>query len=121
MHLKVDEDLPPIIARFLVDRGYSCSTVVDQRMGGYKDPDLWLAVQEHGQFLITGDKGFGDIRAYPPGSHHGILLLRPDQDGIRPLIELMEQILASINDLRGLSGLLAVASPQGLQIRRPDT
>ena len=88
-------------------------------MGGWKDPALWEAVQTHQQFLVTGDKGFGDIRRHPPGSHRGILVLRPVEDGIRPLVELVELVLETVPDLSALDGLLAVASPQGLRIRRP--
>ena len=73
MHIKVDEDLPVQIVRRLRARGYDASGVVEQGMGGWKDPDLWQTVQAHRSFLITGDKGFGDIRSYPPGTHAGIL------------------------------------------------
>lgn len=77
MHIKVDEDLPRAIAEVLRQRGYSCSTVLEQEMGGWADADLWEAVQDHEQFLITADKGFGDIRRHTPGAHHGVLLCAP--------------------------------------------
>lgn len=118
MHIKVDEDLPQAVARVLQERGYSCSTVLEQGMAGWKDPSLWQAVQAHQQFLVTADKGFGDVRRYPPGTHAGVLLLRPSEDGIRPLLDLMELVLASIPSLDTLEGLLAVASSQGLRIKR---
>lgn len=117
MHIKVDEDLPHAIADLLRQKGYSCSTVLEQSMGGWKDPDLWNAVQAGHCFLITADKGFGDIRRYPPGTHRGILLLRPSEDGIRPLLALMEEALTSVR-LEKLEGLLTVASPRGLRIKR---
>lgn len=117
--MHINEDLPQAVAQKLRAAGYEASTVLEQAMAGWKDPDLWRAVQAHQQFLVTADKGFGDIRAYPPGSHGGILILRPTEDGIRPLIELVEQVLSSVPDLSALEGLLAIASPQGLRIRRP--
>jgi len=120
VHIKIDEDLPRETAQLLRDRSYECSTVSEQDLGGTKDPALWRIVQQHEQFLVTADKGFGDLRKYPPGSHGGILVLRPSEDGIRPLLDLMNQVLAALPDLRALKGLLAVASPQGLRIRRPD-
>jgi len=118
MHIKIDEDLPQALAQILRQRGYSCSTVSEQGMGGWKDPRLWEVVQDHQQFLITADKGFGDIRKYPPGSHAGVLLLRPLEDGIRPLLELIELVLINVSSLEALHGLLTVASPQGLRIKR---
>lgn len=85
-------------------------------MGGFKDPDLWREVQAEGRFLSTADKGFADVRRYPPGTHQGVLLLRPDKDGIDPLVELLEQVLAVV-DLAGLRGKVAVAASTGLRIR----
>jgi hypothetical protein len=72
MHLKVDEDLPTMATQRLREEGYEASSVLDQGMGGWKDPNLWQAVQEQGQFLVTADKGFGDIRRFPPGTHGGV-------------------------------------------------
>ena len=118
MHIKVDEDLPPAVAEKLRALGVECSTVIEQGMGGTKDPDLWRAVQEHGQFLMTADKGFGDLRTYPPGEHGGILLFRPDEDGIRPILELVDQVLENVVDLDQLVGALTVASPRGIRVRR---
>jgi predicted nuclease of predicted toxin-antitoxin system len=117
MHIKVDEDLPPMAAEWLREQGYEASTVVEQVMGGWKDAPLWAAVQAKGQFLLTADKGFADIRLYPPGSHGGILLLRPDEDGIRPVLDLLKAVLVEV-DLMELEGVVAVATPQGLRVRR---
>lgn len=117
MHIKVDEDLPTQVVERLRDQAYDASGVLDQNMGGWKDERLWQVVQAHGQFFITADKGFGDIRRYPPETHNGVLLLRPNEDGIRPMVELLDRVLASYH-IDALSGLLIVATPQGIRIRR---
>ncbi len=116
MRIKVDEDLPTAVAEKLRDCGYEASTVVEQGLGGFKDPALWSIVQQEERYLLTADKGFGNIREYPPGSHRGVLLLRPDEDGIRPLLELVDQVLASF-DLKDLESTLAVVTPRGIRIR----
>ncbi len=94
MHFKVDEDLPPVVAEMLRKHGYASSTVVEQGMGGWKDPELWRATQDHQQFLVTADKGFADIRTYSPGSHcypHGKTSRHQEQevrkDFYKPLID----------------------------------
>jgi predicted nuclease of predicted toxin-antitoxin system len=87
-------------------------------MSGRKDPALWEVVRKEGRFLVTSDKGFGDIRAYPPGTHPGILVLRPDQDGIRPLVELTELVLERTR-LDDLARFVSVVTPRGLRTRRP--
>jgi predicted nuclease of predicted toxin-antitoxin system len=117
MHIKVDEDIPPVAAVWLRERGYEVSTVVEQGMGGWKDAALWQAVQADKQFLLTADKGFGDARTHPPGSHEGVLLLRPDEDGIRPLLDLLTIVLLEV-DMNQLRGTISVATPRGLRIRR---
>jgi hypothetical protein len=81
---------------------------------------LWQAVQKEQRFLVTADKGFADIRRYKPGTHQGILLLRPDQDGIEPTIELLGAVLEEY-DLESLAGTTAVVTPRGIRVRRPPS
>jgi predicted nuclease of predicted toxin-antitoxin system len=115
--IKADEDLPSAAVRLLRGRDYDAVSVVDQQMGGWKDPSLWKVVQEESRFLVTADKGFADIRKYPPGTHAGVLLLRPDEDGIRPVVDLLNKVLASYR-LEDLSRSVTVATPRGIRIRR---
>jgi predicted nuclease of predicted toxin-antitoxin system len=117
MHIKVDEDLPPVAAQWLRDRGYQASTVVEQNMGGWKDAAIWEVVQADQQFLITADKGFADIRVYPPGTHGGVLLLRPDKDGIQAILNLLQNVINQV-DLSTLTGTTSVATSRGLRVRR---
>ena len=113
----VDEDLPRRAVQLLQEHGYDAAGVVEQGMSGWKDAQLWVAIQKAEQYLVTGDKGFGDIQVYPPGKHHGILLLRPDEDGIRPVLELLQKVLDTYN-LDDLVGATTVATPRGIRLRR---
>lgn len=117
MNIKVDEDLPRVVVDLLVRNGYAAKGVLDQGMGGWKDNALWQAIQGEGLFLLTADKGFADIRKYPPGSHFGVMLLRPDQDGIRPFLHLLESTLKAY-DLGLFAGKITVVTPRGLRVRR---
>lgn len=117
MQVKVDEDLPRSVAQRLSAAGFDTRTILEQGMGGFKDEQLWPIVQEEQRFLVTADKGFADIRRHPPGRHAGVLLLRPDRDGVQPVVELLEQVLSSV-DFADLSGTVAVATPRGLRVRR---
>ena len=117
MRIKTDEDLPRACAQMLRDRGHDAVSVVDQGMGGWKDPELWHTIQHERRYLVTGDKGFADVRTYPPGTHAGVLPLRPDRDGIRPMVRLLEQVLAGY-DVAALVGATAVVTPRGVRIRR---
>jgi predicted nuclease of predicted toxin-antitoxin system len=117
VRVKVDEDLPTAAVQLLQLHGHEAIGVLDQGMGGAKDDSLWQAVQAEQRFLVTADKGFGDIRSYPPGGHHGVLLLRPAQAGIRPVLELLEHTLTAY-DLEALAGAVAVVTPRGIRVRR---
>jgi len=117
VQIRVNEDLPNAAVQLLRRRGHDANGVVQQGMGGAKDAVLWRAVQLKGRFLVTADKGFGDIRRYPPGTHPGVMLLRPDQAGIRPVLTLLEQALTA-HDLHSLAGTVAVVTPRGIRIRR---
>lgn len=113
----VDEDLPRQAVAILRERGYDAESVVELNWGGWKDPQLWIAIQKEERYLVTADKGFGDVRIYPPGKHFGVLLLRPDEDGIRPMIELLEKVLNTCK-LEDLVGATTVATPRGIRLRR---
>jgi predicted nuclease of predicted toxin-antitoxin system len=119
MNIKVDEDLPNSVVNLLLDQGHAAVSVRAQSMNGWKDDRLWSAVQLEGRYLITADKGFSNIRRYPPGSHNGVVLLRPDRDGIRPLLELLSAVLDRV-DLEQLRGAVAVATPRGLRVRHGE-
>ena len=117
MHIKVDEDLPRAVTALLVQAGYTeTMSVADQRMGGWTDAALWEAVQREGRFLVTADKGFADMRSHPPGEHAGVLLLRPDADGVQPLIDLLQRVLAA-GGISTLQGAVSVATPRGVRTR----
>jgi predicted nuclease of predicted toxin-antitoxin system len=117
LKVAVDEDLPRKALQILREHGYDALSVIELGLGGWKDPQLWIAIQKDERYLVTADKGFGDIRAYPPGKHFGVLLLRPDEDGIRPMMELLEQIL-NLYKLEDLVGATTVATPRGIRIRK---
>jgi hypothetical protein len=77
---------------------------------------LWKAIQQEGRFLVTADKGFGNILDHPPGTHGGMLVLRPDEDGIPPVVDLLSQVLAEYR-LDDLAGAIAVVTARGIRIR----
>lgn len=118
MRIKVDEDLPYSVADLLRRHGHDALTVTDQELRGSTDAALWAVVQTEGRFFITADKGFADVRRHPPGEHAGIMLLRPDEDGIPALQALLAAVLRE-TDLETLAGTVSVATPRGLRVRRP--
>ena len=68
-HVKVDEDLPDAVAPLFTAAGYPATTVRAQGWSGLQDAPLWVRIQAEGRWLVTADKGFGDVRTYVPGTY----------------------------------------------------
>jgi predicted nuclease of predicted toxin-antitoxin system len=78
--IKLDENLPASLAGVLTADGHDADTVLIEGLGGRGDPEIAAAAKTDGRLLITLDKGFADIRSYPPGTYPGMLVLRlPDE------------------------------------------
>ena len=118
MKIKVDEDLPKRVAEAVRGMVPDTLTVIEEGLSGILDPALWETVQREQRFLITGDKAFANIKKYPPGRHAGVLLLRPDEDGIPQLMDLIQEVL-KLGILENLGGCIAVATPGRMRVRRP--
>jgi predicted nuclease of predicted toxin-antitoxin system len=116
--IKIDEDLPGQIAGLLAARGHDARTVVGQGWQGTPDEILWRRVQGEGRWLITADKGFADLRLHPPGSHFGLILLRPSEESRRAYLELIKAALEQM-DFNDAAGSVVVVTDRGIRTRRP--
>ena len=115
--LKVDENLPSEIADLLISHGYEAATVLDQGWRGMPDHDLWQGVQAEERWLVTADKGFGDLRLYPPGAHAGVILLRSAGEGLDDYLQLAELVLDRVA-LDDVAGAVIVVTHRAVRIRR---
>jgi predicted nuclease of predicted toxin-antitoxin system len=118
LRIKIDEDLPKGVAEAVREVVPDTLTVIEEGLSGIVDPTLWEIAQKEQRFLITGDKAFANIKQYPPGTHSGVLLLRPDEDGFPQMIELIREVL-NLGMLESLGGCIAVATPRRMRVRRP--
>jgi predicted nuclease of predicted toxin-antitoxin system len=116
---KIDEDLPAEVAEILNSKGHEAKTVVGQGWQGYPDSAVWEGVQREKRWLVTGDKGFADLRVYAPGTHAGVILLRPQEESRRSYVQLAAAAIAQL-DLERNAGATVVVTQHGLRIRRPS-
>lgn len=98
--------------------GHDCSTVGDQDLGGTSDVRVAAAAAREGRMLVTLDRGFGDIRAYPPGSHPGILIIHPADQAPTTLADLLDSFLAE-HDLGAFEGCVIILETTRVRVRRP--
>ncbi len=117
MKFKLDENLPASVVEALAGCGHEADTVRAEGLTGAPDPQVVSAAAAEGRVLITLDRGMGDIRAYPPGSHAGIVVLRlADQSASAVNDVVTEQ--ANWAELDALTGAVAVLQQGVLRIRR---
>jgi predicted nuclease of predicted toxin-antitoxin system len=116
--LKLDENLPLSLKPRLARRGHDVDTVPDEKLQGAEDPRVLSAAADEGRLLLTLDRGFGDVRRYPPGSHGGIVVIRP-ADGSRDAVIVAVDQLVEHHDLNDLVGAVAVVQRGILRVRRP--
>lgn len=118
MKLKLDENLPHDLAVDLTGRGHDVDSVLDEQLGGQKDAVVVRAASGEDRMLLTLDRGVGDLRHYPPGSHAGVIVLRPANQDAESILQLVDRFLRS-NQLEGLRGYIAIVEPQRIRVRRP--
>ena len=120
MRVKVDENLPASLASLLRERGFEADTVIEEGLAGSTDEDLLAAARAEDRMIVTLDRGFGDIRRYPPGSHPGIVVLRLADESAFATRPAIMQLLDN-HDLENLAGTITVVQHGSLRIRRPTT
>jgi predicted nuclease of predicted toxin-antitoxin system len=76
VRFKLDENIDVRAGTVLAEAGHDVATVAGQYLGGAVDAVIADAVRSENRILVTLDRGFGDLRTYPPGSHPGIVVLR---------------------------------------------
>lgn len=120
MRIKLDENLPSSLVDLLSGHGHDVHTVADEALTGAADHDLLEAVSAEDRMILTLDRGFGDVRAYPPGSHPGIVVLRLPDTSPRRVRSAVERLVTT-HDLDDVRGSIVVAHQETLRVRRPPS
>ena len=116
MQFRIDENLPVEAAEVLRDAGHDAITVHDQQMVGELDPRIAAVCKSEIRAIVTLDLDFSDIRTYPPGDYHGIIVLRPRTQAKPSVLKLIAQLIPLLNT-EPLGGNLWILQEAGLRIR----
>ena len=119
MKLKLDENITVIAKAPLIAYGHDVDTVANEHLTGRPDADVLSAAITNERALVTFDLGFGDPRAYPPGTHHGVILLRLRDQQPDNVVSVLQR-LAENHDLNELAGCTIVVTERFIRIRRPE-
>lgn len=118
MRIKLDENLHVDLAAVLATAGHDVDTVADEGLLGAEDASVLAAASGEERLIVTLDRGFGDIRSYPPGDHAGVLVMRLDDHSLPSARAAIENLVRDV-DLEDLGGCVAVYSSGSLRVRRP--
>jgi predicted nuclease of predicted toxin-antitoxin system len=118
LRVKLDENLGRSHAALLRQAGYAADRLTDEGLSGAPDETVWERVCAEDRFFVTLDLDFSDVRRFPPGTHPGVLLLRPRSRGRQAVLDALARVLQE-QPLDGLRGCLAVADDTHTRIRRP--
>lgn len=120
MKIKLDENMPHKLVELLSKLGHDVDTVPMEGLQGMEDGRVWEASQDEERFLITQDLDFSDIRAFPPGDHFGIMLVRLRMPGRESLLRAVHAVFSN-EETENWSKCFVVLSEQKLRVVRPGS
>jgi predicted nuclease of predicted toxin-antitoxin system len=116
MKIKLDENLPAMLARELAMLGHDVDTVPQEGHQGGSDDAIWEAAQQAGRFLITQDMDFSDLRKFVFGSHCGVMLVRLREPGRRALFVRIVSAL-STEECEAFAGRFVIVTERKIRVR----
>jgi len=119
MKFKLDENLPELVRKVLVDLEYDVHTVSEEGLSRANDVSVLAACRAEDRVLITLDLDFSDIRAYPPGSYPGIWVLRPAKQTFRAM-ETLVRAGVRLSEAERVAGQLWIIDDKHVRIRDGD-
>ncbi|HLJ58041.1 MAG TPA: DUF5615 family PIN-like protein [Chthonomonadaceae bacterium] len=93
MRFLVDECTGPAVAEWLRAEGHDVVSVYDDRRGIDDDAVLQIAISER-RILITNDKDFGDKVFRDGRRHHGVVLMRLDDERSAVKVATVRRLIA---------------------------
>ena len=118
MKFLVDEDLPRSAAPLLRELGYEAADVRDVGLRGASDDRIAAYARTNDFCIVTADGGFANIRQYPPGEYHGLIILDlPTRATVPMILRLLREFFAHSDIVRDLSGRLAIVAFGRIRLR----
>ena len=117
MRFKLDENLPVELAELFRDAGHDAVTVLDQGLMGARDSDLASVCMREGRAIVTFDTDFADIRTYPPGAYHGLVVFRLDSQARGHVLEIGTRLFEILSGA-SLAGQLRIVEEARIRVRQ---
>ncbi len=95
MRFLVDAQLPPALARWLVERGHEATHVFDLEMDRASDLEIWHLAAARGAVVVTKDEDFVTLRL-TLGAGPSILWIRMGNTRRNELLTRLEPLLTAV-------------------------
>ncbi len=99
------------------EAGHDAMTAIAQDLGGKPDASLFETCCREGRALVTLDKGFADIRAYPPQEHAGVIVLKLNSQSLAGVVEIIGRVIRLLED-HPIEGTLWIVDDNKVRFRR---
>jgi predicted nuclease of predicted toxin-antitoxin system len=98
MKFKIDENLPSEFADVLRSANHDAVTVLEQKLGGSIDEDIFAACRREDRTLLSLDLDFSDIRLYPPANSPGTIVFRIQPQDKNYLLDCLQRIIPLLKE-----------------------
>lgn len=85
-------------------------------MGGEIDPEVARICREEQRVLVTFDRGFSNIRAYPPAEGAGMIVFRLQSQDKRHVLTVARRLVLALNE-REIGNELWIVHENRIRIR----
>jgi predicted nuclease of predicted toxin-antitoxin system len=98
----VDECVSRQTLNLLKSLGFRVERIQDLAGPGIEDQEVFKIAQEKKAVLLTYDRGFGNIRRYPPQYHNGVVVLKAySSKSLQRCHKVLEKLLKREGDFKG--------------------
>jgi len=115
LKFKIDENLPTECATVLRTAGFDAETIEDEELSGAPDADVFEVCCRERRILVTLDLDFANVRAYAPGTHPGIIVIRSRSQDEPTLKALVGRVVPELERMG--AGELWIVEPGRIRIR----
>jgi predicted nuclease of predicted toxin-antitoxin system len=116
----IDASLPRATGDAIRAHGHQATDVRDIGLGTASDEDIADHARQHRLAILTVDRDFGNVLAFPPADYFGLVTIRPPNGATTAvLIHLAEQLLHDANVMANLAGRVVVVQPGRIRCRPP--
>lgn len=98
------------------ERPRDALSVFDQTLSGEQDPILFEVCQAERRVLVTLDRDFANIQAYPPATTVGIVVLRLVRQDKPRVLQVLKKLIPTLTE-NAVSQKLWVVEEDRIRIR----